>query len=69
MSFSPSVFGVLSKVLQSETLISKIGKFSLDIFQLLQSSNENLPEELSSKSLEVMIDLRFMVSTFCRDID
>ncbi|KAA0045785.1 U-box domain-containing protein 4 [Cucumis melo var. makuwa] len=39
-------------VLQSETLISKIGKFSLDIFQLLQSSNENLPEELSSKSLE-----------------
>ncbi|XP_022149475.1 U-box domain-containing protein 4-like isoform X2 [Momordica charantia] len=39
-------------VLQSEALISKIGKSSLDIFQLLQSSNENLPEELSSTSLE-----------------
>ncbi|XP_038900643.1 U-box domain-containing protein 4 [Benincasa hispida] len=39
-------------VLQSEALILKIGKFSLDIVQLLQSSNENLLEELSSTSLE-----------------
>ncbi|XP_023513136.1 U-box domain-containing protein 4-like isoform X1 [Cucurbita pepo subsp. pepo] len=39
-------------VLQSEALISKIGKSCLDIFQLFQSSNENLPEELSSSSLE-----------------
>ncbi|XP_023533630.1 U-box domain-containing protein 4-like [Cucurbita pepo subsp. pepo] len=39
-------------VLQSEALITKIGKSSLDIFQLLRSSNENLPEELSSSSLE-----------------
>lgn len=36
----------------------------MDIFQLLQSSNENLPEELSSTSLEVMLHVRFMVSTF-----
>lgn len=72
LSLSPSLlpfFGVWSKVLQTEALISKIGKFSLDIFQLLQSSNENLPEELSSTSLEVMTDLRFMVSTLFHDID
>ncbi|XVE87041.1 hypothetical protein DITRI_Ditri18aG0084000 [Diplodiscus trichospermus] len=46
---------LLSKVyfvLQAESLISKIRNSSLDIFQFLKSSPQNLPEELSSASLE-----------------
>ncbi|OMO56553.1 Armadillo [Corchorus capsularis] len=46
---------LLSKVylvLQVESLISKIRNFSLDIFQFLKSSHQQLPDELSSASLE-----------------
>ncbi|XP_040936194.1 U-box domain-containing protein 4 isoform X1 [Gossypium hirsutum] len=39
-------------VLQVEALISRIQNSSLDIFQSLKSSNQHLPDELSSASLE-----------------
>ncbi|KAG8642668.1 U-box domain-containing protein 4 [Manihot esculenta] len=39
-------------VLQIESLISKIRTLGLDTFQQLKSSHENLPDELSSSSLE-----------------
>ncbi|XP_065873306.1 U-box domain-containing protein 4-like [Euphorbia lathyris] len=39
-------------VLQNESLISKIRTFSLDIFKLLKSSDQCLPDELSSSALE-----------------
>ncbi|KAG8641170.1 U-box domain-containing protein 4 [Manihot esculenta] len=39
-------------VLQIESLISKIRNLGLDFFQLLKSSREHFPDELSSSSLE-----------------
>lgn len=42
-------------VLQIESLISKTRTSGLDIFQLLQSSHEHLPDELSSTSLELCV--------------
>ncbi|KAJ9177328.1 hypothetical protein P3X46_012561 [Hevea brasiliensis] len=39
-------------VLQNESLILKIRTLGLDFFQLLKSSHEHLPDELSSSSLE-----------------
>ncbi|MBA0824450.1 hypothetical protein Goarm_021122, partial [Gossypium armourianum] len=39
-------------VLQVEALISRIQNSSLEIFQSLKSSNQHLPDELSSASLE-----------------
>ncbi|EEF37452.1 ubiquitin-protein ligase, putative [Ricinus communis] len=42
-------------VLQIESLISKIRTLGLDIFQLLKSSHEHLPDELSTSSLEEIL--------------
>ncbi|MBA0581795.1 hypothetical protein Gorai_023965, partial [Gossypium raimondii] len=41
-------------VLQVEALISRIQNSCLDIFQYLKSSDQHLPDELSSTSLEAM---------------
>ncbi|XP_004287978.1 PREDICTED: U-box domain-containing protein 4 isoform X1 [Fragaria vesca subsp. vesca] len=42
-------------VLQVESLISKIPTCSLDVFQLLKTSEQHLPDELGSASLELCI--------------
>ncbi|MBA0643387.1 hypothetical protein Goklo_027684 [Gossypium klotzschianum] len=42
-------------VLQVEALISRIQNSSLDIFQSLKSSDQHLPDELSSASLEEIL--------------
>ncbi|CAN0863858.1 U-box domain-containing protein 4 [Linum grandiflorum] len=39
--------------LQTESLLSKIRNSGLDIFEFLKSTDEHLPEELSSSSIEV----------------
>nr|KJB17992.1 hypothetical protein B456_003G028100 [Gossypium raimondii] len=45
-------------VLQVEALISRIQNSCLDIFQYLKSSDQHLPDELSSTSLEVFTKMR-----------
>ncbi|CAN0863866.1 U-box domain-containing protein 4 [Linum grandiflorum] len=53
--------------LQTESLLSKIRNSGLDIFEFLKSTDEHLPEELSSSSIEVRFLVPFSLSAhnFC----